>query len=141
MELYWVQLTRQWATLSAVYVLCSPAPRLSWSRRRGSLPSRGRYSLPADRFNSVLELYNVQPSDSGDYICTATNSQATRRTTITLDVQGTGTVCLSVCLSLSVCLLHATITPFRLFPSHHYFPSPFHCPLPLHHPPIRSSPS
>ena len=69
-------------------MLCSPAPRLYWSKRGGSLPSYGRYKLPATSYNSVLELYNIEPTDDGDYICRAVNSHGSKQITIQLDVQG-----------------------------------------------------
>jgi len=71
-------------------MLCSPAPRLFWSKRGGSsLSSHGRYKLPANSYKSELELYNVQQGDEGDYVCRAVNSRGSRQTVIHLDVQGT----------------------------------------------------
>jgi len=70
-------------------VLYSPAPRLYWSKRGGSLPSHGRYKLPSNSHNSQLELFDVRPGDAGDYVCRAQNDLGTRQTVIHLDVQGT----------------------------------------------------
>jgi len=73
----------------------SPTPRLSWSKRGGSLPLHGRYKLPPNYFNSQLDLFNIQQSDEGDYICTAHSTRGTRKTVIRLQVQG---ACVYMCV-------------------------------------------
>jgi len=75
-------------TTTTQTVYCSPAPRLYWTKRGGSLPSHGRYVRPASRYNSELEIHRLRQTDQGDYVCTAENSQGTRQTVIRLDVQG-----------------------------------------------------
>jgi len=62
-----------------------PAPRISWVRVGGSLPS-GRYAIEAE--DTELVIKNIQDSDEGDYQCTATNSAGTSTPIkVRLDVQ------------------------------------------------------
>ena len=79
-----------------VCIVSSPAPRLYWSKRGGTLPSHGRYERPANRFNSELEIYNLRQSDEGDYVCRADNEHGSQQTVIRLDVQGRPTILLAL---------------------------------------------
>ena len=69
-------------------VVCRPSARLYWSKRDGPMPSRGRYRLPSNSYNSELEIDNLQQSDEGDYVCRAENTEGSQETVIHLDVQG-----------------------------------------------------
>ncbi|KAL3861185.1 hypothetical protein ACJMK2_007245 [Sinanodonta woodiana] len=51
----------------------SPEPTVRWDHESGELPPQHRVQ------DGVLTIYNVQPKDSGRYICTATNAAGTAR--------------------------------------------------------------
>uniref|UniRef100_A0A0B7ATX1 Basement membrane-specific heparan sulfate proteoglycan core protein n=1 Tax=Arion vulgaris TaxID=1028688 RepID=A0A0B7ATX1_9EUPU len=48
-----------------------PPPAIRWEKDRGSLPLQHQIR------NGVLTIYNIQPSDSGRYLCIATNDAGT----------------------------------------------------------------
>lgn len=61
-----------------------PEPSLTWLKVGGSLPI-GRYTIL--NYNTELTIRNVQPSDEGDYLCRAANSNGIQEHTIQIDVQ------------------------------------------------------
>nr|XP_057906676.1 basement membrane-specific heparan sulfate proteoglycan core protein isoform X5 [Doryrhamphus excisus] len=59
----------------------SPPPIVTWSKLRSSLPWQHKV------VDNHLVLHNVGRQDSGEYICTATNTMGTTEVTITLNVE------------------------------------------------------
>ena len=55
-------------TLPICHVTGHPTPLVTWKKAFGQLP-QGR----VESNNSVITLFDVQKSDSADYVCTATN--------------------------------------------------------------------
>ncbi|XP_076057553.1 contactin isoform X2 [Oratosquilla oratoria] len=60
-----------------------PVPSYNWTRRGGSLPRGHKLSS----FNRVLTLPKVEPSDNGEYICTAENGKSSVRNSVFLSIQ------------------------------------------------------
>lgn len=61
-----------------------PSPTITWSKLRSPLPWRHKV------VDSSLVLPNVGRQDSGEYICSATNSLGTSDVTVMLDVESEG---------------------------------------------------
>uniref|UniRef100_A0A7N8XAL3 Heparan sulfate proteoglycan 2 n=1 Tax=Mastacembelus armatus TaxID=205130 RepID=A0A7N8XAL3_9TELE len=58
-----------------------PSPKITWSKLRSSLPRKHKV------VNNTLILPNVGRQDSGEYICSATNTMGTSEVTIMVDVE------------------------------------------------------
>lgn len=58
-----------------------PPPTITWSKLRSPLPWRHKV------VDNSLVLPDVARQDSGEYICSATNSEGTSDVTIALDVE------------------------------------------------------
>ena len=52
-----------------------PEPTFSWTKNRSAVTADNRISFSAD--NKQLSLKNVNRTDSGEYVCVATNSVRT----------------------------------------------------------------
>src|SRR6218665_240981 len=65
----------------------SPEPDLAWSGPRNTLPI-GRFLYVPGTFKSRITIQNIQPSDEGDYICSASNTLGTNKHTMQMRVEG-----------------------------------------------------
>ena len=76
----------------------TPIPRVTWSRKNRRQSPRGRVKSSTGRttVTSTLTISQVQTSDSGQYVCTASNGAGSVHKEVTLIVQGTVTAYLSL---------------------------------------------
>jgi len=76
----------------------------------------GRYVI--SNYNTQLEIYNVQQSDEGDYLCQASSVNGVQSHTIHVDVQGKlNTSCLSfhTCCIVTIRTLYLPVCRLNQF--------------------------